>query len=264
MGETVTLFLCGDVMTGRGVAQILVHPNPPDIHESRVRDARDYVTLAEAVNGPIPRRVDGSYVRGDALAELDRIAPDARIINLETSMTSSDAYWPGKGIHYRMHPANIASLTAARIDVCTLGNNHVLDYGYAGLMDTLDTLHHAGVRTAGAGRDLVEAHRPAIVDLPHDRRVVVFSLASETSGVPEVWSAMGERGDRRMHRRAGRERVVDQDHRAAGAPTRDTSTARRLALGEFGHAREERAMQPGSSAYARKGAVRSGGPVARP
>src|SRR5688500_10864542 len=56
-GMTVTLFLGGDVMTGRGVDQILRHPSAPDLREAFVRDARDYVDLAELVNGPIPRPV---------------------------------------------------------------------------------------------------------------------------------------------------------------------------------------------------------------
>ena len=45
-------------------------------------------------------------------------------------MTRSDDYRKGKGINYRMHPDHTACLTAARIDVCTLADNHVLD-GYA-------------------------------------------------------------------------------------------------------------------------------------
>ena len=49
------LFLCGDVMTGRGIDQILPFPSPPTIFESYVRDAREYVGLAEAANGPIAR-----------------------------------------------------------------------------------------------------------------------------------------------------------------------------------------------------------------
>jgi poly-gamma-glutamate capsule biosynthesis protein CapA/YwtB (metallophosphatase superfamily) len=191
--RTVTLFLCGDVMTGRGVDQILPHPNAPDLHESHVRDARDYVELAEEANGPIPRPVDPAYVWGDALVELDRVAPDARVINLETTITSSDAYWQRKRIHYRMHPANIACLTAARIDVCTLANNHILDYGQTGLMDTLHALQAAGIRTAGAGRDRSDAQRPAIVELAADRRVIVFSLGSATSGIPSGWSATPQR-----------------------------------------------------------------------
>ena len=131
----VTIFLCGDVMTGRGIDQILPHPSPPRIYEACVTDARTYVQLAEEVNGPIPRPVEFSYIWGDALAELRQAAPDARIINLETSVTRSEQAWP-KGINYRMHPDNIGCLTVAGIDVCVLANNHVLDYGYSGLIET--------------------------------------------------------------------------------------------------------------------------------
>src|SRR6266516_2677472 len=120
-------------MTGRGVDQILPCPSAPEIFEPCVRDARDYVALAGLASGPIPRALAPGYIWGDALEELARAAPDARIINLETSVTSSDEYWPDKGVNYRMHPDNIACLTVARIDVCVLANNHVLDYGYGGL-----------------------------------------------------------------------------------------------------------------------------------
>ena len=51
----VTLFLAGDVMLGRGVDQILAHPGDPALRESYVHDARGYVALAEAANGPVPR-----------------------------------------------------------------------------------------------------------------------------------------------------------------------------------------------------------------
>ena len=56
MTQTITLFLCGDVMTGRGVDQILRHPSDPILYESFIEDARQYVALAERVSGPIPRR----------------------------------------------------------------------------------------------------------------------------------------------------------------------------------------------------------------
>jgi poly-gamma-glutamate synthesis protein (capsule biosynthesis protein) len=184
----VTLFLCGDVMTGRGVDQVLPHPSEPQIHEPWVDDARAYVGLAERVNGPIPRPVDFSYIWGDALDELDRAAPDARIVNLETSITRSDR-WEEKGINYRMHPDNIPCVTVARIDVCTLANNHVLDYGCPGLLETLHVLTRAGVKSAGAGRDLTEARAPAVIDLPGEGRIVVFAFGTEASGIPPSWAA---------------------------------------------------------------------------
>ena len=68
------------------------------MHEPYIRDARSYVELAESVNGAIPRPVEFDYIWGDALAELDRAGVDLRIINLETSITSSEDYWGDKEI----------------------------------------------------------------------------------------------------------------------------------------------------------------------
>ena len=129
----VTLFLCGDVMTGRGVDQILPHPSSPEIFEAHARSALDYVGLAERAAGPIARPVDYAYVWGDALAEFERVRPDVRIVNLETAVTASQEPWAGKGIHYRMHPANVPCLTAAELDCCVVANNHVMDWSRAGL-----------------------------------------------------------------------------------------------------------------------------------
>jgi poly-gamma-glutamate capsule biosynthesis protein CapA/YwtB (metallophosphatase superfamily) len=183
------LLLCGDVMTGRGVDQVLPHPCNPCIHENHTESAQAYVQLAERANGPIPHPVDFSYIWGDALEELARARPDARIINLETSITRSDDYCRGKGINYRMHPNNIPCITAARIDFCVLANNHALDYGYSGLRETVETLQRAGVRSAGAGRNLAEARAPAVLEIPSKGRVVVFGFGTESSGIPPSWTA---------------------------------------------------------------------------
>lgn len=191
--DAVTLFLGGDLMTGRGVDQILPHPSRPALREPHIRDARAYVALAESVSGPIPRGVAPEYIWGDALEELDRMAPAARIVNLETSVTRCEDYWPGKRIHYRMHPANVACLRAAGLDVCVLANNHVLDFGRPGLEETLDTLAAAGLRTAGAGRNLAEARRPAAIDLAGGGRVLVFGVGLESSGIPPAWAAGPDR-----------------------------------------------------------------------
>jgi poly-gamma-glutamate capsule biosynthesis protein CapA/YwtB (metallophosphatase superfamily) len=164
-----TLFLCGDVMTGRGIDQILASPCPPGIQEPYVCDARDYVVLAEEANGPIAHPVAPAYIWGDALAEVKRVAPDARIINLETSITTCDDFWPGKGIHYRMHPRNVDCLTAAAVDVCVLANNHVLDYGRAGLDQTIVTLIEAGLKVAGAGASIHQrGSRQSSISVPTD------------------------------------------------------------------------------------------------
>ena len=187
----VVLALAGDVMTGRGIDQILRAPSPPVIFEPVVRDARDYVAIAEAANGPIPRGVDDAYPWGDALPLLVRSAA-ARIVNLETAVTRSESAAP-KGINYRMHPANVGCLAVAGIDVCGLANNHALDYGEAGLLETLETLTRAGIQVAGAGRTREEAWRPARVAIGDGRAVLVAALAARTSGVPAGWAAAADR-----------------------------------------------------------------------
>jgi poly-gamma-glutamate capsule biosynthesis protein CapA/YwtB (metallophosphatase superfamily) len=193
MKTSISLFLCGDVMTGRGIDQLLPHPNDPQLYEPYVRNAKRYIELGENINGVISKPVSFDYIWGDALTELEKATPDARIINLETSVTASNDFWADKGIHYRMHPNNVACLTAAKIDCCVLANNHVLDWGYNGLMDTLNTLQKVAIRATGAGANLQEAQSPAILDVPSKGRILVISCGTSTSGIPEEWAAMAGR-----------------------------------------------------------------------
>lgn len=187
--QPLKLFLAGDVMTGRGIDQIMPFASKPRLYESFVTDAREYIALAERAAGPVPRNVAGDYIWGDALAELDRFGPDLRIVNLETSVTTADKPWPGKGIHYRMHPDNLTCLRAARLDSCCLANNHVLDWGREGLAQTLDTLQSVGIRTPGAGRDEREAKAPVAFRLSDGGRLLVIACGLSSSGIPEDWAA---------------------------------------------------------------------------
>jgi poly-gamma-glutamate capsule biosynthesis protein CapA/YwtB (metallophosphatase superfamily) len=189
--EVVRIFLCGDVMLGRGIDQILPYPCSPLLHEDYVHSAIEYVRLAEQVSGSIPTPANVAYIWGDALDVLRRKQPDARIINLETSITRSEAY-EAKGINYRISPENADCLRVAAIDCCALANNHVLDWGRTGLLDTLGVLRKLGIKTAGAGCDLREASAAAILNLPAKGRLVVASFALPDSGAPLSWGATPE------------------------------------------------------------------------
>jgi poly-gamma-glutamate capsule biosynthesis protein CapA/YwtB (metallophosphatase superfamily) len=189
----ITLFLCGDLMTGRGIDQILPHPSDPQLYESYMTSAEGYVKLAEKVNGPIPQPADFGYPWGDALDEFRHINPDVRIINLETAVTAASDPWPGKGIHYRMHPKNLPCLTSAKIDCAVLANNHTLDWGYAGLKETLAALAGAHIKTTGAGRSRRFAEAPAVIKAAGKGRVLVFGLGDRSSGIPWLWDARGDR-----------------------------------------------------------------------
>jgi poly-gamma-glutamate capsule biosynthesis protein CapA/YwtB (metallophosphatase superfamily) len=142
----ITLALTGDVMLGRGVD--------------------------EALRGMRPAE---SW--GDALSVLH--AADLRVINLECAITTHEYRWSRtpKTFHFRADPTRaVGVLRAARIDACSLANNHTLDYEEAGLLDTLEYLDGAGIRYAGAGRDLEEAARPAILDGPDGEKVALLAF----------------------------------------------------------------------------------------
>ncbi len=189
--DRTTLFLCGDLMLGRGVDQRLPCSVDPRLHEPVVDDARRYVRLAEAASGPIPDEIGFDELWGDALGELERAGADVRIGNLETAVTAGGRPWPGKSIHYRMHPGNVPVLEQASLDVCVLANNHVLDWGREGLADTLGSLREAGVATVGAGADEAAAHEPVVVGGPGDggRTVRTFAFCLPSAGVPKEWAA---------------------------------------------------------------------------
>ncbi len=191
MGSRLTLCLTGDVMCGRGIDQILAHPCDPTLYEPWARSALEYVKLAEQRNGSIPRRVAGPYIWGETLEILSEAA--LRIVNLETAVTARGKPWPRKGIHYRMSPENLYCLTAAGIDCCVLANNHLLDWSYPGLADTLEGLSGVGIAFCGAGCDLTEATAPAVFDTGEDGRVIVVGLGTTSSGIPDSWKAAENR-----------------------------------------------------------------------
>jgi len=194
-GGDIRLALCGDVMLGRGIDQILPHPGEPTPCGTRqfANNAKDYVVMAERRNGALPADRDLDYVWGDALEEFERFGADLRLVNLETSITKSSEPWPAKPIAYRMNPQNVGVLTRAGIDFCALANNHVMDFRYTGLGETIAALANAGVAFAGAGRNRREAAAPAILPIAGKGRVIVSSLTMLSGHAPVQWAAGGER-----------------------------------------------------------------------
>ncbi|GAB4818061.1 hypothetical protein N2152v2_005107 [Parachlorella kessleri] len=179
---TARILMTGDVMLGRGIDQVLPFHSHPRIYESCVQDARGYVKLAATANGPLPEPRGFDYPWGIAVQDMEQHQPNVKLINLETAVTTYDRPWPHKPINYRMHPGNVETLRSAGIQVCSLANNHVLDWCEPGLLETLDALEQAGVQYAGAGRNAEQAQRPAIVHLP-------AVMAPTAAGAPTAASA---------------------------------------------------------------------------
>ncbi|HEV3498246.1 MAG TPA: CapA family protein, partial [Actinomycetes bacterium] len=130
---TVTLALAGDTMLGRGVASTLARTPPTALVAPEVRAA-----LAQA---------------------------DLVVLNLECCISERGQPWaaPGKPFFFRASPKAVELLVLLGTDCVTLANNHALDYGADALADTLDHLAAAGIATVGAGADLDQARRPAVL-----------------------------------------------------------------------------------------------------
>ena len=82
---------------------------------------------------------------------------DVFMVNNEFAYTTRGEALPDKTYTFRSKPENVKILTDMGVDIVSLANNHVYDYGEVSLLDTLDTLNNAGVPYVGAGRNLEEA-----------------------------------------------------------------------------------------------------------
>lgn len=88
---------------------------------------------------------------------------DLFVVNLECPFTIQGEKIP-KNFNFRARPELVSALIAGGVGAVSLANNHMMDYGPIGLLDTLAALDQARVPHFGAGRNLAEARRPAIVE----------------------------------------------------------------------------------------------------
>ena len=88
----------------------------------------------------------------DPLARLLRSA-DLAVANLESVLTARTEPASSLGTSLRADPAAAAVLTHLGLAGVTCANNHSLDYGGAGLAESLGHVEAAGVRTAGVARE---------------------------------------------------------------------------------------------------------------
>lgn len=92
---------------------------------------------------------------------------DFRIVNLEAPITdeSSENKIIKTGPYLRMsEKTSISILNQLNIDAVTLANNHILDYGTHGLLDTFDTLEREKISFVGAGNNLVDSSKHLTID----------------------------------------------------------------------------------------------------
>ncbi len=115
---------------------------------------------------------------------------DLTMVNLETAVTARGTAQP-KQFHFRTSPAGLDAVKAAGIDVVTVANNHVLDYGQVGLADTLAALESAHLPYVGAGVDAAHAWAPYQVTI-NGQRIAIIGV-SQVDELASGWVATDTR-----------------------------------------------------------------------
>jgi poly-gamma-glutamate synthesis protein (capsule biosynthesis protein) len=115
-----------------------------------------------------------SGVIGDSLMSYMRDA-DIMAINNEFPYSNGGAPKEGKAFTFRADPSSVSLLNDMGVDLCTIANNHVFDYGETALLDTLTTIDNAGIARVGAGVNIEEASRPVYYTSQSGNRVAIIA-----------------------------------------------------------------------------------------
>ncbi len=153
--------------TAAATASTAASPSPAPTATATAAPGGASITIDFVGDISLARQVVDRMQAGGADYPYALIAPlmdaDAGFANLEGALTERGTPWP-KGYNFRTPPRFAGGLLPAGFSVVTLANNHAMDYGAVGLIDTIDALDAAGVRHAGAGVNALQTHIPAIIE----------------------------------------------------------------------------------------------------
>lgn len=144
-----------------------IDPNEPVSVSTRGTDTQLTVTWAgDTMLGDSAAPSIASYGYAWPLAGVAALlVGDVVIVNAEAPITSIAApLRPEKLYSYHADPASAYALANAGVDVLGLANNHSMDVGELGLIDTLDHARQARLATFGAGPTLRDAERPLLIE----------------------------------------------------------------------------------------------------
>ena len=113
--------------------------------------------------------------------------------NQEWALSDRGQPWPGKaGRVVCCPPEGVEALTAAGFDVVSLANNHTMNYGTEGLVQTMEVLRQAGIAFCGGGANREEAHQPAILERKGTRVAFLAYTSIFTPGFAATDSSPGQ------------------------------------------------------------------------
>jgi poly-gamma-glutamate capsule biosynthesis protein CapA/YwtB (metallophosphatase superfamily) len=164
-------------LVGRASCRVQVDPGPSTF-PARLTFTGDWMLARRyELSGGIIDTLGPEGIFDSILPWLDA---DLLVVNLESPLADEGERHPTKPIVFRGRPTNIAGLVHAGVDVVSLANNHVIDYGLAGMRQTQRLLDSCGILRSGAGAGIYEAALPVFAQ--HAGLNVGFLAASDRTG----------------------------------------------------------------------------------
>jgi gamma-polyglutamate biosynthesis protein CapA len=149
--NTINITFTGDVMLGR------------DVDDSLRANPHPFAGIISLLNGT-----------------------DLTVINLETPLTYSNDKTANKDITVKTDPQFTYLLSDAGIDVVSLANNHVMDFGMSGFLDTLTNLQENGIKYVGAGNNVEEAYKPLIITIKGKKIALIAASEFSSTKIPSA------------------------------------------------------------------------------
>ena len=119
----------------------------------------------------------------------DRIKnADLAVTNLESPLVDKGFPIPKTGPNLKSPTQSLSILNQAGIDLVTLANNHIMDYGEDGLFSTLAACEKAGIGTVGAGKDWENSKEP-FIKVIENTRIGIINIAENEFSTTENHSA---------------------------------------------------------------------------
>jgi len=134
-----------------------------------------------------------SKLAADAAGVLDSIEPvfrqaDLSVVNLETAVTTGGSP-TAKAFVFRTPPSAFEALRGGGIDVASMANNHGLDFGEAGLRESLIAAKRYGFPVVGIGLDAKQAYRPFRRTINGQRISVIGATQVLDDELISAWTA---------------------------------------------------------------------------
>lgn len=114
---------------------------------------------------------------------------DVFMLNNEFTFTNRGTPIEGKQFTFRANPEKVDLLLDMGVDVVSVANNHIYDYGEISLLDTLDTLKNVGIAYTGAGENLEEAMKPVYLIANGMKIGIISATQIERNGTPDTKEA---------------------------------------------------------------------------